>query len=170
MSQKDYHMTKLPTRYSSNGTVVFFNTSELCTCVHKLDLCTKVFCQIIIYLGYILGKPCSDDRAGKCEFDLELSEKVLEHLPTLSTDLAIPFDHGPRAGASLDLIARPTLDHLGWLVWILEHGWHCLRLLWNGTKVGGVGGEGENCWRVFVAVLFTSVAIPCPWYWEGVNI
>ena len=100
--------------------------------MHILDFCTKVFCQITIYLGYILGKPCSDDRAGKCEFYLEFPEKVGEHLPTLSTDLAIPCDHGPRVGASLDLIARPTLDHLGWFYWILE--WLTLlgpTLVWN---------------------------------------
>ena len=47
----------------------------------------------------------------KCEFDFEILEKLREHFPTLSTDLAIPFDQGPRAG--LDLIARPSLDHLG---------------------------------------------------------
>ena len=49
----------------------------------------------------------------KCEFDFEILEKLREHFPTLSTDLAIPFDQGPRAGDGLDLIARPSLDHLG---------------------------------------------------------
>ena len=51
----------------------------------------------------------------KCEFDFEILEKLREHFPTLSTDLAIPFDQGTRAGDGLDLIARPSLDHLGFV-------------------------------------------------------
>ena len=67
----------------------------------------------------------------KCEFDFEILEKLREHFPTPSTDLAIPFDQGPRAGVLLDLIARPTLDHLGWFYSI---GMMFRGLLWDGSE------------------------------------
>ena len=95
-----------------------------------------------------------NDRAGIGEkVNLVLNLKTGKHFPALSTDLAIPFDQGARAGVLLDLIARPTLDHLGWFYSI---GMMFRGLLWDGVSAS----EGENR-GVFVIVLFASVSIPC---------
>ena len=54
-----------------------------------------------------------NDRAGIGEkVNLVLNLKTGKHFPALSTDLAIPFDHGPRAGDCFDLLSRPLFDNL----------------------------------------------------------
>ena len=49
----------------------------------------------------------------ECEFEFGFLEKSQKHFPTLSTDLSTPFDQGLRPADGLDLVARPSLDHLG---------------------------------------------------------